>query len=132
MRRSELRVSQAEAIEGLLNLFTFAEQHWCNWDKLEDKIAEIDYDNFDEAESDLFIEFLANVCMRVWRSSSEPPLNETSEDESSFLIKNYDWNAFKFGRQHGVDKDITTKAMFVIDKKNLNDKEIAQLRRKCK
>lgn len=133
MRRSELRVHPSEAIEALLNLFVYSEQHWCQWDKLEDSIAEVDYDSLSDKYAEWFVEFLANCCMRVWRSSKEDTeVNRVRDEGQAFMIVNYDWNAFRFGKQKGLDKDLTTNKILCIDKTNLNEKEIKWLRSKCK
>lgn len=133
MRRSELRVHEVEAIEGLLTLFIYSEQQWCQWDKLEDAIAEVDYDHLSSEYQGWFVEFLANCCMRVWRSRKEGiKYNEVKEEDVCIFIHNYDWNAFRFGKQKGLEKELTTCKILCIDKANLNDKEIKWLRSKCK
>lgn len=133
MRRSELMVYPEEAIESLLTLFVYTEQHWCKWNALEDRIAEVDYDKFTEEYKEWFIEFLANVVMRLWRSSKEDTdFNRVKFDDPAFLISNYDWNAFRFGKQKGLDQDLTTRSILCIDKDNLTEQEIKWLRSKCK
>lgn len=128
-----LRISNLEAVEGLLNLFMYAEQHWCQWNKLEEAIAEVDYNKLTDEYLDWFIEFMANCCFRVWRSTKEDPeLNRVKDEAQAFMIINYDWNAYRFGRQKGLDKDLTTKNIVYIDKDKLDEKEIKWLRSKCK
>lgn len=135
MRRSELRVSQDEAIAGLLNLFVYAEQHWCEWPNLEDNIAEVDYNNLPNEELEWFIEFLANICLRVWRSipdKAKKPMNKVEDGGEGFLIFNYDWKAFKFAKQKGADNDLTTRDLVCVMHKNLNEEEMRWLRSKVK
>lgn len=128
-----LRVRQDEAIFHFLELFAYAEQKWCDWEQLENAIVEVDYDKFTPEYADWFIEFLVNCIFRVWRSSIEDTdYNRVRERDNIFIICNYDWNAFKFAKQHGADKDITTKLSVAIDGDKLNEKEIKWLRRKCK
>lgn len=128
-----LKVQDCEAVASLLDLFVYAEQKWCTWDKLEDSIAEVDYEKLSEEELNWFVEFLANCVMRVWRSSKEEAmLNQVIDKENCFLIKKYDWNAYKFARQNGADKYVTTPQMVGIDKDNLSEAEIKWLRSKCK
>lgn len=133
MRITNLRVTQIEGVEGLLNLFAFAEQRWCTWDKLEEKIAEVKYEQFTEEYLDWFIDFLMNAVMRIWRTSKpDENLNRVRDEGQAFLICNYDWNAYKFGRQKGLDQDLTTKTIVCIDKDNLTEQEIEWLRSKYK
>lgn len=129
-----LHVYQDEAINSFLSLFVYAEQQWSEWRELEDKIAEVDYDRFSSEDADLFIEFLANVVLRVWHSTPEQskmPLNRVEDIGEGFIIYNYDWNSFKFAKEKGADKDITFKNSIVVPLKNLTDKEIKWLRSKC-
>lgn len=125
-------VEQIQTIEGILQVFLCAEQYWGDWQKLEDAIAAVDYNVMEREERDWFIEFLCNACMRVWKSHPQEVLNRVEENKEGFIIHNYDWNSFKFGKQHGVDRDLITKNMFIIDKNNLSEPEIKELRRKCK
>lgn len=127
------RVSNLEAVEGLLNLFVYAEQHWCQWDKLEEKIAEVDYEKLSDEYLEWFVDFLANCCFRVWRNTEpDNSLNRVEEVAEGFFIKNFDWNAFRFGMQHGLDKYVTTKNVIGIHMDSLTEKEIKWLRSKCK
>lgn len=133
MSRNRLYVKQEEAIQSFLSLFVYAEQQWCDWDGLEESIMQADYDKFSEEYADWFIEFLANCCFRVWRSFQEDKnYNYVKESDGIFLIHNYDWNAFKFAKQHGADKEVTTKYAMAIDGNKLNEKELKWLRSKCK
>lgn len=134
-RLTHLRISNLEAAAGLLDLFVYAEQHWCTWDKLEEKIAEVDYEKFSDKHLDWFIEFMANVVLRVWRrqpDKASSPLNQVEDVGEGFMIKNYDWNGFKFAKQHKAEKELTTKDMVCIFLKDLSEKEIKWLRSKCK
>lgn len=131
-RLTNLRVEELEAASALENLFAFAEQKWCQWDKLEESIAKVDYEKLPEEELDWFVEFLANCVMRVWRSSKEDPeLNRVKEKDMAFVITNYDWNAYKFCVKNGADKLITTKNVIGVDGYNLTEKEVKWLRSKC-
>lgn len=128
-----LRVDAKSGVEIMLDLFVRCEEKWCHWDKLEESIAKVDYDQFSDKYLEWFEEFLINCAFRIWRSSKEDPeLNRVKDEGQAFMIINYDWNAYKFGRQKGLDKDLTTKKILCIDKSNLNDKEIKWLRSKCK
>lgn len=128
-----LKVQDCEAVTSLLDLFVYAEQKWCTWDKLEDSIAEVDYEKLNEEELNWFIEFLANCVMRVWRSiKPNEELNTVKEKDMAFLINNYDWNAYKFCIKNGADKYITTKNIVGVDGYNLTEQEIKWLRSKCK
>ncbi len=126
-----IRVEDYEAVTSLLDLFVYTEQKWCTWDKLEESIAEVNYENLNKEELGWFIEFLANCVFRMWRSRKEDSaLNRVTEDDVCFFIHNYNWNAFKFGKQKGLDQDLTTKNVICIDKEKLSDKEIKWLESK--
>lgn len=127
------RVSTLEAVSGILDLFVYAEQHWCQWDKLEEAIAEVDYELFSDEYLEWFIEFVANAVLRVWYTRKEDAeLNRVKEQDGCFYIRNYDWNAFKFGKQHGLDKQLLTKEVFILNGNSLTEREIEMLRSKCK
>lgn len=133
MRRSELAIRNEEAIEGLLNLFVYAERRWCEWDKLEEAIAKVDYEKLSDEYLEWFVDFLANCCFRVWRNTEpDNKLNRVEEAAGLFLIKNFDWNAFRFGMQHKLDKYVATKNVIAIDMNSLSEKEIKWLRSRCK
>lgn len=128
-----LYVKQDEAINSFISLFVYAEQQWGDWEQLENAIAEVEYTEFTPEYADWFIEFLANCVLRVWRSEKEEPnYNRVQEKDNIFTISNYDWNAFKFAKQHGADKEVITKMSVAIDGDKLNEKEIKWLRSKCK
>lgn len=128
-----LTVKQDEAIFHFLELFAYAEQKWCDWEQLENAIVEVDYDKFTPEYADWFVEFLANCVLRVWRSKQEDPnLNQVQENDTGFFIFNYDWNAFKFSKQKGGEKELATKNIIAVTRTSLADKEIKWLRSRCK
>lgn len=127
-----LYVKQDEAINSFLSLFVYAEQQWGDWEQLENAIAEVEYKDFTPEYADWFIEFLANCVFRVWGSKKEDPnLNQVREDKAGFIIQNYDWNAFKFAKQKGSEKELVTKNLIAVTKSSLTDKELKWLRSKC-
>lgn len=132
MKKTYNRLSQEDVVHHFLGFFVYAQEEWCRWDKLEDAIAVVRYEELSDSHLNWFIEFLANVCLRVWKSSKEETeLNRVEEFEEGFFIKNYDWNAFKFGKQHGVNKYVITKTTLTLDKDNLKEKEVKWLRSRC-
>lgn len=132
-RLTQLRISPLEAIEGLLDLFVYIEQRWYQWDKLEEAIAKVKYEELSDEHLEWFVDFLANCCFRIWRTTgANNNLNGVKEVTNGFLINNYDWNAFKFGRQHELDKYTTTYNLIAIARDSLSEAEIKWLRSKCK
>lgn len=128
-----LRVQDCEAVTSLLDLFVYTEQKWCTWEKLEESIAKVDYEKLNEEELNWYVEFLVNCVMRVWRTvTPDEGLNKVKENDVGFTIYNYDWNAYRYGRQKNVDKDVTAKKVIIIDKDYLSPAEIKWLRSKCK
>lgn len=126
------RMSNLEVAEGLLNLFVYAEQHSCEWDKLEEKIAEVKYEKLNDEDLDWFVQFLFCCCIRVWGSDAEEvPLNMVVEHDRVFHIKNYDWNAFRFAIQKNCDSTFNSK-LLVVSKDVLSKAEIKWLRSRCK
>lgn len=124
---------QLELVESALNLFIYAQDQWCEWPKLEECISAVDYSELPEEQLSWFAEFIINCCFRVWRTWEEDKeRNRVLEKDICFIINNYDWNAFKFARQKGADKETTTWKTLAIDKDNLNIQEIEWLRSKCK
>lgn len=132
MSESYLKVRQNEVIDSLLTVFVYAEQKAGDWDKLEESIATVKYEEFSERYKDWFIEFLYYACFRVWNGCKDDELNRVKDEEQAFMVINYDWNAFKFGKQKGLDPDLTTRKILCIDKDNLTEQEIKWLKSKCK
>lgn len=128
------KASLLETVDGLLDLFVYVEQRWSQWDRLEESIAEVDYKALSNEELEWFVDFLFNACSRVrWSTKEKTPYNEVSKKENDcFFIKNYNWKAFKFSKQKGVDDLLTTNYIVCIPTENLSESEIRWLESKCK
>lgn len=128
-----LYIQPSEAIDHLLGVLVYCEQHHCEWTHLENNLMQIDYDKFDDEKKEWFAEFLMYLILRIWYSDKEDTnFNRVSSCEEGFLIENYDWKAFQFAKSKQVDPILIRFSKLLVGKHLLSEKECKWLQSKCK
>lgn len=116
-------------LHSMLDLFYVVNRYENDWSDIEEMLVNTPYDEFAKEERDLFIEFLAGLCLRVWYGRHYK-MNEVIEVDTGFIIRNYDWNTYKWAHDHHVSRECITPSHVGVPFSLLNNKLIEWFRSK--
>lgn len=114
----------------MLDLFYAANRKKVDWSEMEELLVQVPYDNFTTTEQEAFIGFLAALGMRVWHSTTKEKVNQITETETGFVVKNYDWRMYKWVLDHGVPDEIVRRDYLGVPISMLDEEQIKWFRSK--